>query len=103
MADKRDVSEFFERAQDILRIAAAADSGPGETALLLGREGGLRILDSAGWSLSALAMEYGAAAAYRVIRRGSAVRVEGWKGGERCLLEAAGNRWFPVAARTRAV
>jgi len=45
------------------------------------------MLEPAGWSLPALSAEYGAAAVYKVERRGVAVRVEGWDGGQRCLLQ----------------
>lgn len=45
------------------------------------------MLDPSGWSLPGLAAEYGAAAVYRVVRRGNSVRVEGWNGSQRCLLE----------------
>jgi hypothetical protein len=81
------VSEFFRRAEEILQVAVAGNAGAGDTALVLDRQGGLRMLDPSGWSLPALAAEYGAAAVYRVIRRGDSVRVEGWNGSQRCLLE----------------
>ena len=47
----------------------------------------MRMLDPYGWSLPALCAEFGAAAVYTVERRGRTVRVEGWGGGERCLLQ----------------
>lgn len=81
------MSEFFRRAEDILQIATTGNTAAGDTALVLDRQGGLRMLDPTGWSLPALAAEYGAAAVYRVIRRGNSVRVEGWNGSQRCLLE----------------
>ncbi|MGA2117842.1 MAG: hypothetical protein ABSH56_24185 [Bryobacteraceae bacterium] len=81
------MSEFFRRAEEILQIATSGNSGAGDTALVLDRQGGLRMLDPAGWSLPAMAAEYGAAAVYRVVRRGNSVRVEGWNGSQRCLLE----------------
>ena len=34
-----------------------------------------------------MAAEFGAEAVYKVERRGSSVRVEGWNGSERCLLQ----------------
>ena len=40
-----------------------------------------------GWSLAALSTEFGAAAVYKVERRGGTVRVEGWDGGQRCLIQ----------------
>jgi len=55
--------------------------------MVLDRQGGLRILKPEGWLLPALAAEFGAEAVYKVERRGSSVRVEGWSGSERCLLQ----------------
>ena len=59
----------------------------GDLAILIDRQGGMRMLDPKGWSLPALCAEYGAAAAYIVERRSRTVRVEGWGGGERCLIQ----------------
>ncbi len=50
------------------------------------------MLEPAGWSLSALAAEFGAEAVYKVEHRGSSVRVEGWNGSERCLLQGQPSR-----------
>jgi hypothetical protein len=81
------VSAFFRRAEEILQIATANQGGLGDTVVVLDRQGGFRMLEPAGWSLPALAAEFGAEAVYKVERRGSAVRVEGWNGSERCLLQ----------------
>jgi len=81
------VSAFYRHAEEILDIASAGDGGLGDTLLVLDRQGGFRMLEPAGWSVAALAAEYGAAAVYKVQRRGEAVRVEGWDGSHRCLLE----------------
>ena len=45
------------------------------------------MLDGKGWSLQALSAEYGAKAVFRVQHRGAMVRVEGWDGTRRCLLQ----------------
>jgi len=58
-----------------------------DLAILIDRQGGMRMLDPQGWSLPALCAEFGATAAYTVGRRGRTVRVEGWAGGERCLIQ----------------
>jgi hypothetical protein len=88
------VSEFFHRAEEILEIATTGSASLGDTLLVLDRQGGFRMLDPAGWTLPALAAEFGAEAVYRVEHRGPSVRVEGWNGFERCLLQAqsSGNR-----------
>jgi CelD/BcsL family acetyltransferase involved in cellulose biosynthesis len=81
------VNSFFRRAEEILEIATTGGAALGDTLMVLDRQGGLRMLEPAGWSLSALAAEFGAEAVYKVERRGSSVRVEGWNGSERCLLQ----------------
>ena len=58
-----------------------------DLAILIDRQGGMRMLDANGWSLPALSAEFGAAAVYKVERRARTVRVEGWGGAERCLIQ----------------
>jgi hypothetical protein len=60
---------------------------PADLAILIDRQGGMRMIDPKGWSLPALCAEFGAAAVYTVERRAGTVRVEGWGGGERCLIQ----------------
>ncbi|MEO8593110.1 MAG: hypothetical protein ABI759_07305 [Candidatus Solibacter sp.] len=81
------MSGFLNKAEEILEIAAAGMGEAGDLAIVLGREGALRMLEPGGWSLPAMCAEFGAAAAYKVERRGRTVRVEGWADGERCLLQ----------------
>lgn len=58
-----------------------------DMAILIDRQGAMRMLDPSGWSLPALGAEFGATAVYKVERRGTAVRVEGWDGSQRCLVQ----------------
>jgi hypothetical protein len=81
------VKAFLRQAEEILEVAVAGDSNAADLAILIDRQGGMRMLDPNGWSLPALCSEYGGAAVYRVERRTRTVRVEGWGGGERCLLQ----------------
>jgi hypothetical protein len=81
------VRAFLRQAEEILEIAVSGESDAGDLAILIDRQGGMRMLDPSGWALPALCAEFGAAAVYAVERRGSTVRVEGWGGGERCLLQ----------------
>lgn len=81
------MSAFFRRAEEILQIATSDSSSLGDTLVVLDRQGGFRMLDPTGWSLPALAAEFGAEAVYKVERKGSSVRVEGWDGSQRCLLQ----------------
>ena len=78
---------FLQQAEDILDVAASGDSSLQDVVIVLDRQGGMRMLDPAGWSLPALHAEFGGTAVYKVERRGRTVRVEGWDGFERCLLQ----------------
>jgi hypothetical protein len=86
------VSAFFRRAEEILGIATSESSDLGDTLVVLDRQGGFRMLEPTGWSLPALAAEFGAEAVYKVERRGLSVRVEGWDGSQRCLLQGQTSR-----------
>lgn len=55
--------------------------------ILIDRQGGLRMLASAGWSLAALTAEFGASAVFRVNKGQGVTSVEGWAGADRCLIE----------------
>jgi len=82
------VSAFLQQAEDILEVAVAGNQyGANDVAILIDRQGGMRMLDPAGWSLPALSAEYGASAVYKVERRGGTVRVEGSSGRQRCLIQ----------------
>ena len=77
----------MRQAEDILDVAVEGDRDASDLAILIDRQGGMRMLDPQGWSLPALCAEFGAAAVYTVERRGRTVRVEGWGGEERCLIQ----------------
>ena len=87
------MSLLLTKAGEILEIAATAgiQAGMGPTAIVVDRQGGFRMMDATGWSLPAMAVEFGAAAVYRIERRGGTVRVEGWDGSDRCLLQRGGS------------
>jgi hypothetical protein len=86
------VTAFFRRAEEILSIATTGASELGDALVVLDRQGGFRMLDPIGWSLPGLAAEFGAEAVYKVERRGLSVRVEGWDGSQRCLLQGQASR-----------
>jgi hypothetical protein len=81
------VRGFLQQAEDILDVAASGDSSLQDVVIVMDRQGGMRMLDPSGWSLPALSAEYGATAVYKVEKRGATVRVEGWDGFERCLIQ----------------
>jgi hypothetical protein len=87
------VNVFLHHAEEILEVAA---HGNQEIAIVIDRQGGVRMIDPAGWSLPSLRVEYGAAYVYKVERRAGMLRVEGWDGVQRCVLERPGGS-RPVA------
>lgn len=76
----------MRQAEEILEIALAGSESHNQ-AIVIDRQGGMRMMDASGWTLLALSAEFGAASVFRVERRAGAVRVEGLAGSERCLLQ----------------
>jgi hypothetical protein len=74
----------MRHAEEILEIAVRGEE---TVAILIDRQGGVRMVDPTGWSLAALRQEYGAGYAYKVDRHAGMLRVEGWDGTQRCLLQ----------------
>ena len=82
------VTPFLRRAEEILDVATAErHCQEQETAILIDRQGGIRMLDPAGWSLPGLLAEFGASVVYRVKKPRGSVRVEGWDGMQRCEIQ----------------
>jgi hypothetical protein len=81
------VDVFLRDAQEILDTALAGDAAAAEWAVVVDRQGGIRLLNPVGWSLPALAAEFGARSVFCVRRRAGGVRVEGWSGLRSCVLE----------------
>lgn len=84
---------LLRHAGEILETAAEGQATEGppnhptEYLIAILRAGSIRMIaDAGGWSLPALATEYGAAAVYRVSRRLRSVRVEAWSAGRTCVL-----------------
>jgi hypothetical protein len=61
--------------------------GDADVAILVDRQGGLRMVDPTGWSLPSLRVEFGAGSVYKVERYAGVLRVEGWDGNQRCLIQ----------------
>jgi hypothetical protein len=78
------VSTLLRQAEDIVEIATRGNQ---DLAILIDAAGAIRIIDPTGWSLPALAAESGASAVFKVERRAGALRVEGWDGAQRCLIQ----------------
>jgi hypothetical protein len=80
------VGAFLQRAEDILETAYQGESDQ-DILIVVDRQGGMRMMESAGWNLPAVVAEFGASAVYHVQRLADTVRVEGMAGAERCLLQ----------------
>jgi hypothetical protein len=79
-----DAEGLFETA----RQAGRAGSPDCDVAILIGPQGDIQLLEAAGWALPGLVAERGACAAYRVTRERGAVRLEGRRGSQTCLLRS---------------
>lgn len=90
-ADKLAVTRFFQDAGEILNTAAAATSeeSPASMAILIDRQGGLRIVEAAGWNPRALEAHYGAETVYQITRTPETVQVMGISGAQTCRMETA--------------
>jgi len=86
------VTRFRENAVRILEVAESAMEGnltPTDLTIVIGGEGGIRILGESDWSLESLQSHHGADMVYRVRQQGNAVRLEGRAGSRTCLFESA--------------
>lgn len=79
-----DAENLFEAA----RRASGSGSPDCDWAIVIGRQGEIRMLEAAGWTLSCLLVQQGAETAYRVTREDGRVRLEGRHGSETCLLRS---------------
>ncbi len=82
------VTEMFRNTESIFETAASAEAEPGDLAILVGRNGSLRLVMGGDWPLESLISEHGSSAAYKVTRTASQVRVEGRSGASLCVLES---------------
>ncbi len=85
------VSRFFEDAANLLDAAeCAAHSGqaPSHLTIVLGGEGGIRMIADSDWPLDSLQAYHGAASVYRVSGQNENIRVEGREGSRTCLFES---------------
>jgi hypothetical protein len=89
------VTRFTERAAQILESAeSAARAGQqcSDVTILVGADGGLRLIAGSDWPLESLLLEHGAISAYRVTARQGTVRVTGREGLRSCVIESTAYR-----------
>ena len=80
-----DAEGLFETA----RQATQSGSEDCDWAILIGRQGQIRMLPAEGWAWPSLVAHYGGETTYRVTREHGRVRVEGCAGTQSCRLEYA--------------
>jgi hypothetical protein len=84
------VSRFLDNATKIFEAAESAlQSGnePSDVTILIGPEGGIRMVAGSDWPLDSLQLHHGAQMAYRVSGQEKTVRVQGRAGWQTCVLE----------------
>ena len=84
------VSRFLEHADNIMDAAQSAvlsGGTPSHLTILLGCEGGIRMIADSDWPLDSLQAQHGASMVYRVSQESDCVRVEGREGLRTCCLE----------------
>jgi hypothetical protein len=80
----RNAERIFETATS----AAGSELESGDLAILVGQDGGIRMVMGTDWPLDSLQAHHGASAAYKVSRTASQVRVEGKSRTSSCVLES---------------
>ena len=78
---------LLRNAESIFEIAIAPAAEYDNAALVVDRAGGMRVLNSAEWSLPAIICEFGASEVYLIDRRSGNLKVEGWSATETCVIE----------------
>ena len=84
------MSAFLRLAEQILDVASSAapeNAERGEHFIVFDHNGGMRMVESRGWSLGGLREECGAREIFRVERFAGTVKVEGWSRTERCVIQ----------------
>jgi hypothetical protein len=80
------VSELFLRADSILDAALVPGASSVGTAIVMDRQGGVRILSSEGWTLNGIIGELGAAEVYMIRYGAEMITVDAWSTTDRCTV-----------------
>ena len=80
------MSELSRRADSILEAASVRGASCEATAIVMDRAGGMRILNSEGWTLPGIIGELGAAEVYMIRYGAQAITVEAWSTTDRCTI-----------------
>lgn len=85
------MSRFLENAAKLLDAAECAVQGgsaPSHLTILLGCEGGIRMIADSDWPLDSLQAHHGASMAFRVTQQNRNIRLEGCEGLRTCVFES---------------
>jgi hypothetical protein len=82
------VSAFLRQAEEIFAAARTASPEDCDMAILVDRDGGIRMIAGADWPLEPMRQHYGARAVYRVNRTRGQVKLEARRANESCTLTA---------------
>jgi hypothetical protein len=80
------VSELFLRADSILDAALIPGGSSAGIAIVMDRQGGVRILSSEGWTLNGIIGELGAAEVYMIRHGAETITVDAWSTTDRCTV-----------------
>jgi hypothetical protein len=80
------MSALLRHTESIFEIAIAPAAEYDNAALVVDRTGGMRVLNSAEWSLPGIIREFGASEVYLIERKLGKLKVEGWSATERCVV-----------------
>ena len=84
------MSRFAENAKELMDAAESALRSGAEISpmtILIGAEGGIRMIAGSDWPLESLGNLHGSRMAYRVSQNQAGIRVEGRADGRSCVLE----------------
>ena len=91
LSDKYFVGQFAVNAANILDAAESAMRAghiTSDMTILIGAEGGVRLIADSDWPLDSLKAYHSADMAYRVSHQKEAIRLEGRQGSRKCFFES---------------
>jgi hypothetical protein len=88
IADQMCMATFWQRTKNIFDVAVARGSDSQSCFLAIDRQGHVRIIGAAGWTVSGISHEFGATEVFLIQNAGMSLRVEGWRGPEHCVVTA---------------
>jgi hypothetical protein len=86
------VSNLRRVAESIFEAASNPAAEYQNAALVVDRAGGVRVLDCAAWSLTAIISEFGASEVYLIARKSGQLKVEAWSTAEVCVVTKPAER-----------